>query len=234
MADATPATPAAPPATPAGQPQPIIVKTATGQEYKGNTYEEVVAELVRAQENATRTIAEQNQRLQSAPTPSAPTQSPDDTWNPTRYYELLAQDPMAASAYQRKHDHEYQRLQKFAEVVEEGQMVNEFKSVCPEFPETPQASEAVVQVANNIMAQRHVPMSTELLVMAHHICLNQKAYQPVTPNIVPNTPPPNMPPPPPPASSSATPVGGELSEDQLLSMPREQFEALLREKGFRP
>lgn len=193
--------PVTPTAQPPAQPQPIEVKTTTGQVYRGNTYEEVVQQLVTAQENASRRIHELSQQVpQVQPKPA-------DQYDPAKYYEIFAQDPLKAQQYLDSFNPNVQRAMKVAEQVEDYAISNAFQQACPDFPQgDPRAADAVVEMAGKIMAAYNTDkLTVPVMVMAHHECVKQNIYPAVTPQIVSNpTPTPGTPPPPPPSSTSGS------------------------------
>lgn len=90
----------------AGIDQPIEVKLATGQVYRGRNHEEVLNAVVRAQEEATATIRDRERQireLQQQQGAAAPVTLPANHqaggFDAAHYYETLASNPIAAMDY---------------------------------------------------------------------------------------------------------------------------------------
>ena len=86
------------------QQQPLerdfSVTLETGQTYRGNTKDELVQQLVKAQENASRRIKELSDSQQQ-PTQQQvqQVQQQEPQFDQNRYYQLLATDPISANDY---------------------------------------------------------------------------------------------------------------------------------------
>ena len=75
-------------------PKEIEVKLTTGQVYRGKTQDEVMQQLVRAQEEASRTISDLRRQPEPEPQPA-----PAGEFDVNQYYKLLAENPVAAQNY---------------------------------------------------------------------------------------------------------------------------------------
>jgi hypothetical protein len=84
-------------------PKEVVITLSTGQVYKGANEAEVLAKVVEAQESASKLIREQNEALQSAEADLErwkPRTTPNEEgFNNEQYFQLLANDPLAAQAY---------------------------------------------------------------------------------------------------------------------------------------
>lgn len=147
------------------QTTPLEVKLSTGQTYKGATQQELMDQLVKAQENATTFIEQQKEKdaarearlaeleaeLSKSRTPPPTTQG---TFSSEKYYELLGKDPLLAADYL-----DGARYGVSPEQVREvwvGAVHNSteaavvlqaalFEARCPDYPSTPEASDALLK-----------------------------------------------------------------------------------------
>lgn len=138
---------------------PIEIKTETGSVFKGTT-DEIIEQMKKSIEHGTRTIYQNNQELErlrsAAQTPQTPTpQTPvsaDDQVN-AKYWEKWQKSPVEAQDYidsVRLGVPEEQVRQVLRGTLQQTQVTlqqqggAEFQQRCPDFPSSPEASQALV------------------------------------------------------------------------------------------
>jgi hypothetical protein len=112
---------------------PFEVTLASGQTYKGKNMEEVLGKVVKAQENASAKITQQNQRLselensQKAAIPPAS----DSEFDSTKYYQLWAEGkdgPLRAKQYMDSYDPTHQEFTTAVATSKQNAELNSFKA----------------------------------------------------------------------------------------------------------
>ena len=109
---------------------PIEVKLATGQVYKGANHQEVIDQLVKAQEHSSAKIKEQGDSINAMQQAQLPVAEPpkEGEFDKTTYWNLWADDPMKAKAYQDGFDPVQRELQQSAEQTRKRGELDNFKA----------------------------------------------------------------------------------------------------------
>lgn len=162
--------------TPPRDAVPIEVRLPqSGRTYKGGSEREVLDQLVHAQDSATLKIQEQNAELerlrqtQAAPAQQAPI-SEDDKVNAI-YWEKWQKSPVAAQNYIDSvrlgvpEDQVPQVLRgtlQQTHVAQQQQAGADFQQRCPDFPNTPEATSALIQSMRQRYGNRPAVDAAEL------------------------------------------------------------------------
>ena len=151
----------------------------TGQTYKGKTKDELIQELVKAQENASRRIAELSHQLPAQQPVQQVQQQP--TFDQQKYYQMLAENPVAANSYLLEFTPEavqlreqLEQISQFNNVLQEQTAVNQFKAETPDFP----VQQDVANKFEEVWNQFGLPITTANLKLVHAYCLREKVYEP--------------------------------------------------------
>jgi|TARA_R100001086_G_scaffold174763_2_gene96081 hypothetical protein len=109
---------------------PVEVKLSTGQVYRGANQQEVIDQLVKAQENASARIKEQGDSINAMQQVRQPEvqQPKEGEFDKTHYWTLWADDPMKAQAYQNGFDPTQQELRNVAEQNRKRGELDNFKA----------------------------------------------------------------------------------------------------------
>jgi hypothetical protein len=107
--------------------------------------------------------------------------------------------------------------------VQQQNLAASFMQRCPDFPNTPEASDALVELAG----QLGLPPTAEGLEAAHLMALRRGLYQPVA---APAAQTPRPTPPPMLSSSAPAPSTGAPTDADLRSMPMDQLRALAQQR----
>ena len=185
----------------------VEVKLATGQVYRGKTQEEVIQQLVHAQEEASKTIkakSDENKRLselaQQAQTPPKPAEPANGGFNNTEYWRLMEADPLAALNYELKHVFGMD-VQELKSAIQEGHETTEqlrqhsavalFMHRHPEWPSTEESSQLLLER----LQERQLPLTTDSLELSFYSLVNEgklKAEKPQEQSSAVNLPPPTL------------------------------------------
>jgi DNA-binding Lrp family transcriptional regulator len=155
----------------ASQPEEVAITLATGQVYKGKDYEEVARKIAAAEENASREITRLNNELKEAkeyePEPEPVRTSEKNGFDGTKYYELLAKDPKAASIYQTQHalaemlgiapEEVSNRLQFMQNTTSQAGAHMEISAFHAKHPEFPGGDEAASLILNTVKERGEYP-----------------------------------------------------------------------------
>lgn len=232
---ATPAPPQAQPTSPAA-PAPdwgqmtkeadgtYVIKTKFGEEFKGSA-DDVLAKLaeakVRTREHYEAKAAQLPQPSPT-PTPQAPTPVAEDPATVAAREFILTE--VAKGVGLSSADELKERLNLMASTTEDirsQSLAASFMAACPEFPNTPDACQAL----GNIMNSVGLPNTVEGMKAAHALALYQKAYAPLQANpqqiTTPNPPPPGF------GAGASIPQGGAVD---LWKIPMEQLRDLASKK----
>lgn len=222
-------------------PQEHEIRLATGQVYKGKTYEEAVEKLKAAQEEASRTIREREWTIKELKERSAPKAASVTVGNEgggydhNAYLELLAQDAVKAQDYlyrtaygiddpRRFFQEVKTRAQQQAEVTEYAM----FNREVPDYPSTPENNMAMEQY---LVSQGIEKPTKNDLKLAYYELREQGVIQaPVTEK-------------PRSRGARAMPTIGntrqeeagtpEDLEEMLMSMPKDKFDEFIAKKGLK-
>lgn len=165
------------------QPEPLdrdfSVVLETGQTYKAKTKDELIQQLVKAQENASKRIRE----LSSGPATQQQVQQAqaEPTFDTQKYYQMLADNPIAAQSYALQFTPEaielrnqMEQISQFNTVLQEQTAVNQFKAETPDFPVEQNVANKFEEVWNTF----NLPITTANLKLVHAYCLREKVYEP--------------------------------------------------------
>jgi hypothetical protein len=243
-----------PTSQPAAATEPIEIKAATGQVYRGSTPQEVIDQLLKAQENATAVITEereQNRQLQGRlqeiekrvqSQPPAPKSSKFDK---IKYFQTWEQDPLEAErqAVREILADEF-GVETFEELRDTLRFTNSealntaqqrelilFQAAHPEIPYNPETAELVVnRMRENGVDDRNIIRKQDMEYAALQLITEGKIK---TINGEPEPVRQAPPVPPPPQGVGSSSMGnGAVTEDKAYSMPMNEFEALLRQTGI--
>jgi hypothetical protein len=197
--------------------------------YRGANLEEAVGNLAAGKVEADRTIRQMRnptapaQPAAPAPTPAAttPQEVPPDVAEARNWMvrELAAAFGMTPEELQTSLPKAIQVSQN----MQQRELAAAFIQQCPDFPNTAEASEALVNLADSI----GIPATPEGLKAAHLLALSQGLYQPVAaPAATPArpTPAPML------SASAPVPATGAPTDADLAKMPMDQLRALAQRK----
>lgn len=169
-----------PPASqePAQLQREFVKQLETGQLYKGKTQAELVDQLAKAQEEASKEIKRLREAQKAAQVQPAPSTEPK--FDNNKYYELLATDPIQANDYYLDFSPKAQKLNQQMEQFEEMRKdvshraeFGRFQSVAGDFDfDNP---EAVAKFDEN-WKNLGLPFTAENLLMAHNHFVRSGIY----------------------------------------------------------
>ncbi len=170
----------APPQTPDGLERDFSVVLETGQTYKAKTKDELIQQLVKAQEHSSKRIKE----LASSP-PNALPQQPVPTgpqYSKDQYWQTAAEDPVQAFDYvlqfspqAKKLQETVARLEAMERDVSNQREVNTFQNIANDFDsEDPQVVNKFEEEWNKL----NLPITAQNMLMAHSLFLRTGVYQP--------------------------------------------------------
>ena len=133
----------------------IEVKLETGQVYKGKTKDEIMDKLAKAETEATKAIRDRDEQIRNltaalASKASSPTTAKaaerkmDESFDSSKYYELLQKDPLAAETYILEHNPTVQALVQKLARIDEGVETYNFQVRNQDYPATKEASAAIM------------------------------------------------------------------------------------------
>lgn len=196
----------------------------TGQTYRGKTKDELIEQLARAQESASKRITELSNKT---PAPVVPVVTPTEpTFDQNKYYQLLAENPIQAQSYafqftpeaievRRNQDEQSQFIQGLRLQAE----VNKFKADTPDLP-LDDSSTALFEAEWNKFG---LPITATNLKLVHSHCVANKVYAPASQqvsNVVTQTPLPTL----------STPAAGQATQQvDPNTMTTEQLAAYIKQ-----
>lgn len=217
------------PVAPPPEPESYEYKTATGQVYKGKTKDEVIAAVLKAQENATLHIKEQHDKikdmeakLQTQVQPATPV---NGGFQKKRYYELLEEDPLQAQDYLDGFRPQYGRVMGAVEKFEYGLQAQEFIRRVPEFEDSQENATALF----TRLKMENRPFTADNMQLVYHTLQSEGVIK-----NAPAEPPRPATPNPPPVMGGASGQASELAniDAEVSGMTDAQFEDYLRKKGI--
>lgn len=179
-AAAAPANNAVPTQEPAVE-QGFHVSLETGQTYSGKTKDELIQQLVKAQENASKRITQLSKTPAPAPVQAPPTATPQFDQN--QYWQMMSTDPLAAAEYQLQFTPAAQALQRqvkeYGDVIEgirNQSIANQFKSETPDLP----IDDDSLAKFDKVWGEANLPLNVMNLKLVHAYCVANKVYSPAT------------------------------------------------------
>jgi hypothetical protein len=153
----------------------------TGQTYKAKTKDELIQQLVKAQENASKRIKELS--TSPVPPPSAvPVQSVVPEFSNEQYWQLAAQDPRAAQDYVLQFTPEaiklrqtVSRLEAMEQDIKNRTEVATFQNAVNDFDFE---NQEVIQKFDENFQKLGLPLTAQNLIMAHNHFVKTGVYQP--------------------------------------------------------
>ena len=205
---------------------PLEVKLSTGHVFRGNTQDELLAELTKAQEHATKLIKEQRDELErlkteTAPPPAAP--KPTDTYDPNVYYQIWQQDPLKAQQYVDSFDPAKQMMWQTISRMQYQADLDHFKQTVGFYPDEDQAKAFTKEfIASGLQPNK------DNYELVYYRMVNQQKIEPTVRQIRgQGSPPPSI------NGGGSPPPGFDM--DQFQSLPADQQAQVidrLRKQGW--
>ena len=120
---------------------PLEVKLKTGQVYRGNTPQELLAEMAKAQENSSVRVKELSDEVERLKTQAPAQQQPPDEnqWSPQTYFDIWQKDPLQAEEYKAKFDPKARQLEALMGRMQQTSELDNFKANVSFYPSADEA-----------------------------------------------------------------------------------------------
>jgi hypothetical protein len=216
------------PTPPVDPPEGYEFKTATGQVYKGKTKDEVIAQMIKAQENATIHIKQQHDRLKDfeARAIQAPVAAPvNGGFQKAEYFKLLEEDPLKAQDYLDSYRPMVSRVLSTVDKMEYGFQAQEFLRAVPDYEDLPENADRI----RTRLAAEQKPLTADNMRLAYYSLLGEGVIK-KNAQAAEQNPGPRVPPVLGGAGAGPTDEIGNI-ESETANMDDKQFAEYLRKKG---
>ena len=232
----TPTAPAEPVVTTVAAPEPppytvtrgaegIEVKLASGATYKGATEADDLEKLAAGKFEADRTIRQLRTQAPPAPPPVAPPEPPAPAESPEEIQArewILEQQAKAFGMTREQYSNAVQGMMQTAHEMQINTLAASFMQRCPDFPNTPEASQIIVgtDTEPGLLQQMGLPATPDGLEAAHLIAVRRGLYKPIPPPVSAS----QRPTPAPMLNTQGSPQAN--AEPDLYSMPMDKLREL--------
>jgi hypothetical protein len=227
----------------AGGGTPTRVELKSGEVFEAPSPELLIQKLAEAKQHATEfidTLKSENAELRPykekwqafEKTFSAPAPQSSPEFDSAKYYTLLNENPVAANQYLLEHTPEWKELREFKEQQRLMQVAAVFGSQNPDFPNSPEASNTLLDIATKTFGLTTAQITPETLSAAYLFGKSQGQFKASEGAGKPDagiTPPPNLPSAPPTVDDASAQLAERIANAPNVA----EAEKILHEAGLR-